>query len=331
MLVIDISYSQTTNIDFVALRAAGVEGVIMKATGSNTGSRYVDSKYRYFLPRARAAGMKIGHYHFNGYGDATGDADFFCNNILYQPGDLLALDCESEGSMPYWGPDRAAQFNAQVKRHFGIVSDTYMSSSVTRAQNWSGVVAQGSGLWVAQYGTNSGAPQGSPNIAYWPNYKLWQYTSNAVFNGYAGRLDANVTHPSTQWAGGGSAPIQEDEDVITRELIQSKTNGTIWYSVDRAVRYGIPNMSVLADYQYYIKGLGQDSSVKVVDRVEAFGADANAVQPAANVELTDAQIAELGKQIGANITIPAGASQDQVQQIVTGAVQAIKGFTYKAE
>jgi hypothetical protein len=190
----------------------------MKAGGSNTGSRYVDSKYRYFEPRARAAGMRIGHYWFNGFGDAVGDADFFVNNLYdYRVGDLLALDCESEGSMPYWGPDKSNTFNQRVKQRIGVISDVYMSSSVTRAQNWSGVVASGSHLWVAQYGSNSGAPQGSPNIAYWPTYKLWQYTSNAVFPGYGGRLDANIVN-ETIWVN----PTTGDEfDMATLADLQN--------------------------------------------------------------------------------------------------------------
>jgi GH25 family lysozyme M1 (1,4-beta-N-acetylmuramidase) len=217
MVAIDVSYSQSTNIDFVALRRSGVDTVIMKAGGSNTGSRYVDSKYRWFEPRARAAGMRIGHYWFNGFGDPVGDAQFFVSNLYdYRPGDLLALDCESEGSMPYWGPDRANAFRDEVQRLTGSQCDVYMSSSVTRAQNWSSTAAR-SGLWVAQYGSNSGVPQGAPNIAYWPTYKLWQYTSNAILPGYAGRLDANIVN-ETQWAGGGSTPIPtDDEEMISQD------------------------------------------------------------------------------------------------------------------
>jgi len=219
MVAIDISYSQSTSIDFVALRASGVDTVIMKAGGSNTGSRYVDSKYRWFEPRARAAGMRIGHYWFNGYGDPVGDADFFVNNLYdYRPGDLLALDCESEGSMSYWGPDKSNAFNQRVHQRIGVISDVYMSSSVTRAQNWSGVVASGSALWVAQYGSNSGAPQGSPNIAYWPTFKLWQYTSNAVFRGYPGRLDANIVNEAI-WGPGG--PTGDEFDMATLADLQN--------------------------------------------------------------------------------------------------------------
>lgn len=217
MLVIDISYAQTTNINFVQLRNAGVEGVILKATGSNTGYRYVDSKYRYFLPRARAAGMRIGHYHFNGYGDPAGDARFFWSNIDYQPGDLIALDDEAEGDMPRWGSGQVNAFHDMAKALSGLVPDTYMSSSVTRADNWSGTVARGSGLWVAQYGTNNGSPQGSPNIAYWPNYKLWQYTSLARLPGYPGYLDANISHPTISWSGGGSKPIPKPKELKVKQ------------------------------------------------------------------------------------------------------------------
>lgn len=77
----------------------------------------------------------------------------------------------------------------------------------------------------------------------------------------------------TSTAGGGSTPIEED-DVITRELVTQKGgNGTIYYSVNRMQLYPIPNTKVLADYQYYLKTLGQDSTVKVVASIPSFGVE----------------------------------------------------------
>lgn len=210
---IDISYAQTTNIDFVALRNSGVEGVYMKATGSNVdtnGSCYVDSKYRYFLPRVRAAGLRVGHYHFNGYGNPAADARFFVGNIQFQTGDQIGLDCESFDNRSWWGPGSANVFHTIARSAFGIVPDSYMSSSVTKAADWSSTVAMGSKLWVAQYGTNNGAPQGAPDIAHWSTYKMWQFTSLGRLPGYGGYLDVNVTNPS-EWASNPSPIVIGDE------------------------------------------------------------------------------------------------------------------------
>ena len=321
MVAIDISYSQSTNIDFVALRASGVDTVIMKAGGSNTGSQYVDSKYRWFEPRARAAGMRIGHYWFNGFGDPISDADFFVNNLYdFRAGDLLALDCESEGSMPYWTPAKANPFRDRVRQRTNTICDVYMSSSVTKAQNWSSTAA-GSGLWVAQYGTNSGAPQGSPNISYWSTYKLWQYTSNATFGGYAGRLDANIVN-ETQWASGSSTPIKPITDNEEDMKIISVPNGTIalvgpTYGVKYTSTAGGQGFSIGANSKAYgvVSGLTEDEVATLVNEANARGALLKPV-------ISDAQIASLATQIASQLDVTNLTTQ-QIQDACTAAITPV--------
>ncbi len=348
MVAIDISYAQTTNINFVVMRSS-VDTVILKAGGSNTGSRYVDSKYRWFEPRARAAGMRMGHYWFNGYGDPVGDADFFVNNLSgYQPGDLLALDIESEGSMGYASPSWALAFVNRVKQRTGRDCDVYMSSSVTRAQNWSAVKDAGSKLWVAQYGTNSGAPQGSPNIAYWPTYKLWQYSSNGSVPGYAARVDVNTVNEA-EWAGGNPTPIIENEEEDMK--IISVPNGTIaLVGPTSGVKYtsvsGGQGFSIGANKKVYgeITGLTEDEVTTLVNEANARGA---ALKPV----MSDAQITALANQVASKIVIPdaSDVALDDIRQAVTDVVvpavnnavtalsqdnanqtASLKGLTYKA-
>lgn len=343
MVCIDISYSQSTAIDFVALRAAGVDTVIMKAGGSNTGSQYVDSKYRWFEPRARAAGMRIGHYWFNGFGAPISDAIFFVNNLYdYRPGDLLALDCESEGSMPYWGPSKANPFRDQVQAMTGAQCDVYMSSSVTHAQNWSSTVPK-SGLWVAQYGTNNGAPQGSPNISYWSTYKLWQYTSNAVISGYPGRLDANIVNES-QWASNlPPKPIIENEEEDMK--IVSVPGGTIAligpsYGKKYTSVSGGEGFSIGVNKKAYgeVTGFTEDEVTTLVNEANARGA---ALKPV----ISDAQVTALAGQIAAQLNqtdLNAQTIENAVAPLINAAVAnlvqnnadqtaAIKNFTYGAK
>jgi hypothetical protein len=278
----------------------------------------------------RAAGLLAGHYHFNGYGDPTSDADFFCNNILYQPGDLLALDCESEGSMPYWGPAKAYAFHARVGQRMGHVSDTYMSSSVTKAQNWTQVVNQGSKLWVAQYGTNNGAPQGSPNIAYWPTWKLWQFTSMAVIPGYAGRLDANTTNSTTEWAGGGATPIQESDEMPIKYTLNQSADSQSFYFSGPCPTFPVPNMTWYTVLQSYAAQANAGGPITLTEGQWQIVRTATGAQ-----SFTDAQIAELGKEIASNIVIPVApdgtVDYDRIQTMVNGAVGQIHNFTYKAE
>lgn len=321
MVAIDISYSQSTNIDFVALRAAGVDTVIMKTGGSNTGSQYVDSKYRWFEPRARAAGMRIGHYWFNGFGDPISDADFFVNNLYdFRAGDLLALDCESEGSMPYWTPAKANPFRDRVRQRTNTICDVYMSSSVTKAQNWSSTAA-GSGLWVAQYGTNSGAPQGSPNISYWSTYKLWQYTSNATFGGYAGRLDANIVN-ETQWAGGNATPINNStlQDDTMRIYSNIDENGRCWLFFETSY---VP-IDNSADAKNLANMLaGSDSAPKVYGgQINLLKARVDANRITSQPVISDAQIASLATQIASQLDVTNLTTQ-QIQDACTAAITPV--------
>jgi len=348
MVAVDISYAQTTNIDFVAMRAA-VDTVIMKAGGSNSG-RYVDSKYRWFEPRARAAGHRIGHYWFNGTGDPVTDADFFVNNLSnYRSNDLLALDIESEGSMPYASPAWALAFVNRVKQRTGRNCDVYMSSSVTRAQNWAAVRDAGSKLWVAQYGTNSGVPQGSPNIAIWPTYKLWQYSSNGSVPGYAARLDVNIVN-ETQWDSSGNVtPITEEQDYFMPKNYNAggtiftlgETWGKIWTSTS--------DFSYLTNMQAWgapvAVNMTGDQITTAVNEANARGAAYAQSAPA----ITDAQITALANQIAAQLDVTELTEQQikdavtaSVTPIINGAVvnlaqnnadqtATIKNFTFKAQ
>lgn len=45
-------------------------------------------------------------------------------------------------------------------------------------------------LWIAKFNSNDGKASYKPSIGV--KYDAWQYTSNAVFHGYAGRLDASL-------------------------------------------------------------------------------------------------------------------------------------------
>lgn len=331
MTAIDISYAQTTNMDFVAMRPV-VDTVIMKAGGSNSG-RYVDSKYRYFEPRARAAGHRIGHYWFNGTGDPVVDADFFVNNLSgYNPNDLLALDVESEGSMPYASPAWALAFVNRVKQRTGRNCDVYMSSSVTRAQNWQSLVDAGSKLWVAQYGSNSGTPEGKPNIGYWPTYKLWQYSSNGSVPGYAGRVDVNVVNES-QWSSGGVTPIKKKKKKTM--YISFDTNQTGYLHTDNgSYAFGpdIEGVSGADQLDLFRRIIRSDQDAEIPVRFNSvqeriINTILNSLKPTAP-SFTPAQLAAI--TAGINAGLKPGATEEEVQAIVNGAVTKISGLHYGA-
>jgi lysozyme len=207
---VDVSYAQGNY-------QPGPESfVIVNASRANIGLA-VGSRYRQQVANARAAGKHVGHYFFNGNIDPVRCADFFVTNLLYQPGDSLWLDCESEASTGTvaWTPAQAAAFNARVVSHGLPVPGTYLNRSLMDGFDWSQVVAQGAPLWIAYYNP---AP---PPIKWWPTWTVWQYTSTPIDRNKAqGALVASLA----------AAPIQEEEDEdVEGFYIQADSAGAKYY------------------------------------------------------------------------------------------------------
>lgn len=181
---IDISKWQG-NID---IAATGAEFVIAKAT---QGTGYVDPLCDRHYQLAKSLGKKLGVYHYASGGDPIAEADFFVNNIKgYLNEAILVLDWESNqnarfGEHASW----CLPFLARVYQRTGIKGVIYMSASVIRAADWSSLVRNDYGLWVAGYPDNRNSwdiPNFPYSISPWSFYALWQYTSSA------GTLDRDV-------------------------------------------------------------------------------------------------------------------------------------------
>lgn len=266
---IDLSYANSGAIDFAQVKASGRTAAYLKATGSQAQLKtpYVDSKYRLFEQNARAAGLAIGHYHFNG--DAVtpeGAADFFISNLAnYQSGDRLGLDVEPNAPQAAWTPAKALAFAQRVESHVGKpIDDIYLNLSLLRGGNWQPLKDLGVHLWFAGPGI---APTGLP---YWGDATFHQYATAAVSG--AGSVDVDQTVGSAVWS-----PVQEDDDMTTCELVKIATDPTVYYSVNRLQRYAIPNETVLANYQYYMAQLPASccpggTAVQIVDSLPSFGA-----------------------------------------------------------
>ncbi len=194
MTVIDISYWQgfIDQSTFAAWKAAGVERIVFKAGGAEWGL-YKDSRHDTNVARARAAGLGVDHYFFNGPIDPIAAADAFIDYAAPQAGDGLWFDIENEGPLAHWMPDQVLAAVQHVHNRTGAIAGVYMSSSVTAQADWSAVVAFGCPLWVAQYGPNDGNAHGVPSIAHWTSWTYWQYTSVGRMPGFNGSLDVSAT------------------------------------------------------------------------------------------------------------------------------------------
>lgn len=202
MTIVDLStYQGAVSVAaFTAMRLqGGVNRVIHKAGGSNAGT-YIDSQYVANVARARQAGMKLGHYWFNGDGAVEADAAYFVRRLAsYEDGDWLIIDVENEydknGNLviAHWTPAKVlAWAHAMRAMKPTAILKVYMSSSVTHEADWSAVVAFGVGLWVAQYSNST------PSVSYWKGWDAWQYTSSGTLPGISGRVD--LSHESAQSA-----------------------------------------------------------------------------------------------------------------------------------
>ena len=174
--IIDISHHQGSNIDFARVKAAGIVGVIHKATG---GTNYQDPMYPVNRQRAQNEGLLWGAYHW-GTGDASGadQAQYFIDYAQPDGQTLLALDYEPNVAGPHrLGPDMTPQIATDFV-------NAIQGSQGRLPILYTGMAMQGKipnlpdcPLWWARYAAQ---PAGIPET--WPTWTLWQYTDGTNGN-----------------------------------------------------------------------------------------------------------------------------------------------------
>lgn len=234
MKIIDISHWQGT-IDFKKVKADGVQGVIIKAGGSDAGF-YKDSKFETNYTNAVNAGLYVGTYYFVGSGclseaDGKADADRFINIIKGKKFNLpVYMDVEA----PKRGQkDKVTNaiigFCEEMEAHKYYVG-VYGSdiSGFKEMFNYEDIKDRYT-LWVARYGTK-------PKYA--TKHDIWQYSSTGKVSGIAGNVDMDecyVDFPSIITKGGfngynGSTPVtptpvkpvKKSNEELANEVIAGK-------------------------------------------------------------------------------------------------------------
>jgi lysozyme len=169
--VIDLSH-HNNSVDFGKLAAAGIVGVIHKAT---QGTSTVDPLYASRQPQALAAGLLWGAYHFGDGSDGVTQAEHFLAVVGADPQTLLVLDFESNPSGPSMSLEEARAFVTHVQSvtakwpgfysGHDIKDDLGTGSDPVLANCW---------FWLSQYGPTAVVPVN------WPTWTLWQYTDGSV-------------------------------------------------------------------------------------------------------------------------------------------------------
>jgi len=152
---------------------------IAKAT---QGTVEIDPFYGNYLSHARSAHMLYGSYHYANGTDPHAEAHFYVAHNQQLNGEIQALDFEGDvlsiGDPVGWALTWLQTVEALTKNKPLI----YLSQSTVDSHDWSKVIANNTGLWVAKWSTQE------PVETKWPFAAIWQ---NSDGNG---KLDTDVFH-----------------------------------------------------------------------------------------------------------------------------------------
>lgn len=189
-----------TGVDWRLARANGVNFAFLKAT---EGGDLIDPAFRTNWLAARAAGVRVGAYHF-WYHCRSGaqQARWFIRNVPRSVGALPpVLDLEWTPFSPTCtrrtpGPELRQQaeiFLDAVERHYNQRPIVYVSPDIYREAELGRL--RGADFWLRSVA-------GHPSQVYpGQRWTFWQYSGTALIPGIAGKADANVFAGSeADWA-----------------------------------------------------------------------------------------------------------------------------------
>jgi lysozyme len=169
-VIVDVSH-HNGNVNFSKVKAAGILGVIQKAT---QGQVDVDPTYKSNKAKATAAGLLWGTYHFGTASDGIKQAENFLGVVGDASATLLALDFESNPTGPSMNLIEARAFVTHIKDKTGRFPGFYSGHYIKELLGAdSDPVLANCWFWLAQYGPTPVVP---PN---WKTWTLWQYTDGA--------------------------------------------------------------------------------------------------------------------------------------------------------
>jgi lysozyme len=203
-VVTDIYAGDARQPDFSAIRSAGIQAFIHKATDPI----YAFNAQLYNARRAQAlaAGLLWGSYHFGRSGDGAQQADNYLDAINPQDNEFVCLDFEKDQNRPdtVMSLSEAAVFIGRVQQRLGqppfLYGGAYLRESL---QGATANPLSACKLWFADYRQRPG-----PQIpALWNSWTLWQFagdipagqpgslptldnTDRSVFNGTNQQLKA---------------------------------------------------------------------------------------------------------------------------------------------
>jgi lysozyme len=192
LLLVDLSNNNPGPINFGSMRKAGVFGVWHKVT---EGTHFTDQEWAPRAQAARAAGLRVGGYHFARpeHGNAVAEAGYFLAHLgKFQRRDLhpvLDLEVNDAHLSPMILHLWAKTFLEHVHVQAGVRALTYSSPGYIIPQHWSHTFGTGAGLWLADYGPDDGKDHGASPPRPWKRIAAHQYTSVGHLPGVHGHVD----------------------------------------------------------------------------------------------------------------------------------------------
>ncbi|RVU69982.1 MULTISPECIES: glycoside hydrolase family 25 protein [Lactobacillus] len=241
--IVDLS-SNNGPVNLAALKKAGADGVIIKATESTW---YVNQCFAGQVKQAAKLGLLVGAYHYSDGGNATANIDFYWKTIKPYAKyiGLHVLDYEGV-NITRGGVAHAKTALAHMKQLTGKTPVIYMGLSDENSYNWSSVT--GYPLWVAQYNdmyTHYGFKPRSiyGSLRHWKSMKMFQYSSTTVIGGY--KVDVSAYYGTkAEWSSSkGSvtmgehwkAPVEFDD--LGAFKVMQKT-ATFWSDANNDKKVG---------------------------------------------------------------------------------------------
>ncbi len=177
--VIDISKWQGA-IDTAKMKAAGVDGVMVRASYAGSKGSRPDEKVDEYVAALKAAGIPFGFYHYFHPARPVDEQFAAFQSVVDRHGYSLrlALDLEETGGLDSLTAAKAAIFAARVRGEYPLPANgrhlIYTSLGYWRGSLGSPTWGADFDLWIAAW--TSAAKPAVP--APWTTWTLWQYTSS---------------------------------------------------------------------------------------------------------------------------------------------------------
>lgn len=249
---IDISEFQG-EIDFEEVRRSGIEAVYIRVGAGEYTDEYFAENYE----RAKAAGLKIGFYHYvtaRSVDEGRRQARFFASLAAGREPDMrLAMDFE------YFGSLSVSQINAISEAYLDELTaltrrEAVIYSDLSNARNiFSRALAEKYPLWAAQYGADEPSANGK-----WREWVGFQYTDEGRVGGIYGNVDRNIFTEGIFLSDSGRI------DGEKRTTVRARTRTLTVY-----VRAGDTLWAIAREYGTTVKAIVRENRIADPNRIFA--------------------------------------------------------------